>query len=185
SSNFATERVTTIQTLLCRSVDRSPRRLPLCNQVSTLRTHSPETISPTVNALARLASSPIPWIHIIPVHIRLLRSLQQGITSVQTSHHRNLAADARRRCSQRIEQGGGGERRRSRGASPSGHAAVGPSALRRQPLRSDCLHRAGRGCAALGRALAGDRPPPRNRPTAGTPERPRRGASRQTEDAPQ
>src|SRR6266571_2035528 len=80
SSNFATERVTTIQTLFFRSIDRSPRRLPLCNQVSTLCTHSPETISPTVNALARLASSPIPWIHIIPVHIRLLRSLQQEIT---------------------------------------------------------------------------------------------------------
>src|SRR6266702_4231005 len=80
SSNFATERVTTIQTLLCRSIDRSPRRLPPRNQISTLRTHSPETISPTVNALAHLASSPIPRIHIIPVHIRLLRSFQQWIT---------------------------------------------------------------------------------------------------------
>ena len=72
SSNFATERVTTIQTLFSRSIDRSLRRLPPCNQVSTLCTHNPETISPTVNALARLTSSPIPWIHIIPVHIRLL-----------------------------------------------------------------------------------------------------------------
>ena len=78
SSNFATERMTTIQTLLCRSIDRSPRRLPPCNQISTLCTHSPETISPTVNALAHLASSPIPRIHIIPVQIRLLRSFQNN-----------------------------------------------------------------------------------------------------------
>ena len=72
SSNFATERVTTMQTLFWRFIDWSPRRLPLCSQVSTLCTDSPETIGPTVNALARLASSPIPWIHIFPVHIGLL-----------------------------------------------------------------------------------------------------------------
>src|SRR5260370_11206927 len=96
SSNFAAERVTTIQTLLCRSIDRSPRRLPPCNQVPTLSTHSPETISPTVNALAHLASSPIPWIHIIPVHIRLLRSFQQQITHSSHQQIFSLLTNTRR-----------------------------------------------------------------------------------------
>ena len=65
SSNFATEGVTTNQAFLWWSINRSPRRPALCDQVATLFTDNPETIGLTVTAFVRLSPSPIPWVDIL------------------------------------------------------------------------------------------------------------------------
>src|SRR5919109_141641 len=71
SSNFAAEGVAANQPLLCRSIDRSPRRLSLRNQVATHFANNPKTVRLTVAALVRLSPSPVPRINILSMLVDL------------------------------------------------------------------------------------------------------------------
>src|SRR5437660_10169029 len=68
---FSSKRVTTIQSLLARAIDRFLRWETLRDQVSTLGTHDPGAVRFAEAAFRHLPPSVVPWKHISGMFLRV------------------------------------------------------------------------------------------------------------------